>query len=60
MNENYFTLKEISERIKTPILYLRRMVKEDKLIGTKIGKTIKVKESDVCNFIDSCKCKHDR
>lgn len=58
MEDKYYTLEEISVRLKTPILYLRRMVREEKLIAHKIGRNYKVKESDVKKYVDSCRYKH--
>ena len=58
MEDKYYTLEEISVRLKTPILYLRRMVREEKLIAHKIGRNYKVKESDVKKYVDSCRYKN--
>ena len=55
MNENYYTLKEISFRIKTPIPYLRRMINEHKLVASYIGKSYIVSEEDLSKFITNCK-----
>ena len=55
MNDTQYTLKEISEKIKTPVAYLRKMIKEEKLEGRKIGRDYKCTEKDVQKFIDSCK-----
>ncbi len=37
MEINYYTLKEISVMLKTPIHTLRKCIKEKKLIGSKLG-----------------------
>lgn len=60
MEDKYYTLEEISVILKTPILYLRRMVREEKLIAHKIGRNYKVKESDIKKYVDSCRYKNDR
>lgn len=60
MKDNYYTLAEISERIKTPVLYLRKMVREEKLVAHKMGKDYKVKGSDVDKYVESCRYKHDK
>ena len=60
MKEKYYTLAEMSNTIKTPIAYLRKMVKEEKLVAHKMGRNYKVKESDINKYIDSCKYRHDR
>lgn len=58
MDEEYYTLAELSIKLKTPILYLRRMIREEKLVAHKIGRNYKVKESDVKKYVDSCRYKH--
>ena len=51
----YYTLKEISSLIKTPIPYLRRMINEHKLVASYIGKSYIVSEEDLSKFITNCK-----
>lgn len=58
MDEEYYTLAELSIKLKTPILYLRRMVREEKLVAHKMGRNYKVKESDVKKYVDSCRYKN--
>ena len=58
MDDKYYTLDELSVKLKTPILFLRRMVREEKLIAHKIGRNYKVKESDVIKYVDSCRYRH--
>lgn len=60
MNEKYYTLEEIAITLKTPIAYLRRMIREEKLTAHKMGRNYKVKESDVKSYVDSCRYKNDR
>lgn len=60
MDEKYYTLEEIAITLKTPITYLRKMVREEKLIAHKMGRNYKVKESDVKRYVDSCRYKNDR
>ena len=57
MYEKYYTLEEIAITLKTPIAYLRRMVREEKIITHKIERNYKVKESDVKRYVDSCRYK---
>ena len=38
MSDNYYTLKEISLKIKTPVLYLRKMIRQKQLKAHFIGK----------------------
>ena len=49
----YFTTKEISLLLKTPIQYIRKMIREKKIIAYKIGKQYVIKEQDLNNFLDS-------
>lgn len=60
MNENYYTLEEISLKIKTPVAYLRKMVKAHRLIAHLMGRSYKVTESDLQKYIDSCGVKNVR
>ncbi len=60
MKDDYYTLAELSVILKTPILYLRRMVREGKLVAHKMGRDYKVKESDAERYIDSCRYNNDK
>lgn len=60
MDEKYYTLEEISSWIKTPIAYLRRMIKEGKLKAHCMGRTYKVSESEIKEYIESCGVRHVR
>ena len=51
--EYYFTTKEISLLLKTPIQYIRRMIREKKLVAYKVGKQYLIKEQDLINYLDS-------
>ena len=51
----YFTTKEISLLLKTPIQYIRKIIREKKIIAYKIGKQYVVKEQDLNNYLDSVK-----
>ena len=51
----YFTTKEISLLLKTPIQYIRRMIREKKIIAYKIGKQYLIKEQDLNNYLDGVK-----
>lgn len=51
----YFTTKEISLLLKTPIQYIRKMIREQKIIAYKIGKQYVIKEQDLNNYLDSVK-----
>lgn len=49
----YFTTKEISLLLKTPIQYIRKMVRENKLKAYKIGRQYIIKEQDLYTYLDS-------
>ena len=49
----YFTTKEISLLLKTPIQFIRKMIREEKIIAYKIGRQYVVKEQDLNNYLDS-------
>ena len=51
----YFTTKEISLLLKTPIQYIRKMIREQKIIAYKIGRQYVVREQDLNNYLDSVK-----
>ena len=51
----YFTTKEISLLLKTPSQYIRKIIREKKIIAYKIGKQYVVKEQDLNNYLDSVK-----
>ena len=53
--EYNFTTKEISLLLKTPIQYIRKMIREQKIIAYKIGKQYVIKEQDLNNYLDSVK-----
>lgn len=54
MKENYYTLEEISLKIKTPVSYLRKMIKANRLVAHRMGRSYKVTEKDLQKYIDSC------
>lgn len=60
MNNNYYTLKEISCLLKTPIVYLRKLIKEHKLKGHFLGRQYIVSEEDLKTFIQSLGVKNER
>lgn len=53
--KTYYTLKEISSLIKTPIPYLRRMINEHKLLASYIGKSYIVSDEELTKFINNSK-----
>lgn len=56
----YYTLKQVSEMILTPIPYLRKLIKEHKLKGRFIGRQYIVSENDLNIFINSLGVKNER
>ena len=53
MSNKYYTLKQVSELLITPIPYLRRMIKEQKLKAHFIGKQYIVSEEELKQYINS-------
>ena len=53
--EYYFTTKEISLLLKTPIQFIRKMIREKRIIDYKVGRQYIVKEQDLNNYLDSVK-----
>lgn len=56
----YYTLKQVSEMILTPIPYLRKLIKEHKLKGVFIGRQYIVNEKDLNIFINSLGVKNEK
>ena len=56
----YYTLKQISEMLITPIPFLRKLIKEHKLKGAFIGRQYIVSEKDLNIFINSLGVKNER
>lgn len=54
-NTTYYNLKDISILIKTPIPYLRKMIKEHKLIASFICRQYVVSNNDLKIYINNCK-----
>ena len=53
MEEKYYPLLDISNRLITPISYLRRLIKEEKLDGKFIGKKYIVSETALQKYLNS-------
>ena len=51
MNEIYYTLKEISFKLKTPIPYLRYLIKSHQLKAHFIGRQYLIDKEDLKEFI---------
>ena len=59
MKDKYYTLKEISVMLITPIPSLRKLVKEKKLKGCFIGRQYIVREQDLKNFLSKLGVKNE-
>ena len=59
MKDKYYTLKEISVMLITPIPYLRKLIKVKKLKGCFIGRQYIVREQDLKNFISKLGVKNE-
>lgn len=55
----YYTLKQISDMLITPIPYLRKLIQEHKLKGKFIGRQYIVSETDLKLFISSLGVKNE-
>ena len=60
MKDKYYTLKEISVMLITPIPYLRKLIKQNKLKAHFIGRQYIVEETDLKYFINSRGIKNER
>jgi len=56
----YYTLKQVSEMILTPIPYLRKLIKEHKLKGCFIGRKYIISENDLKLFISTLGVKNEK
>ena len=50
--EDLLTVEEISKKCKVPINTVREWIRKNKLVGVKLGKHWRVKESDLESFIE--------
>ena len=53
MEDKYYNLKQVSELLITPIPYLRKLIKEDKLKGHFIGRQYIISQKELKEFIDT-------
>lgn len=51
---DFYTLEELSKKIKIPVITLRKYLRTGKLKGVKIGKHWRVTDEQLKEFIDSC------
>ena len=55
----YFTSKEVSILLKTPVQYIRKMIRENKLKAYKVGRQYIIKEQVLNIYLDSV-CSYDK
>ena len=60
MSNQYYTLKEISCLLKTPIPYLRKMIKDHTLKAHFIGRQYIVSQEDLKKCLDNLGVKNER
>ena len=51
--EYYFTTKEISLLLKTPIQFIRKIKKKKRIVAYKVGRQYIIKEQDLNSYLDS-------
>lgn len=60
MSDKFYTLKDISSLLQTPIPYLRKLIKEHKLKGKFLGRHYIVSDEELKRFINSLGVKNER
>lgn len=55
--DEFLTSKEVSDFLKTPIAYIRKMIKEEQLIAYKVGRQYIVKKSDLEKYLEEVRKK---
>ena len=53
MEDKFYNLKQVSELLITPIPYLRKLIKENKLKGHFLGRQYIISEKELKEFIDT-------
>ena len=53
MEDKFYNLKQVSELLITPIPYLRKLIKEEKLKGHYIGRQYSISEKELKDFINT-------
>ena len=59
MSDKFYTLKDISSLLQTPIPYLRKLIKEHKLKGKFLGRHYIVSDEELKSFINSLGVKNE-
>lgn len=60
MSDKFYTLKDISCLLQTPIPYLRKLIKEHKLKGKFLDRHYIVSDEELKRFINSLRVKIER
>ena len=55
MDDEFYTLEEIAERLKVVYMTVYRWVKSGKLPAYKFGKQYRIKKNDIQKFIENSK-----
>ena len=53
MEDKFYNLKQVSELLITPIPYLRKLIKEEKLKGHFFGRQYIISQKELKEFIDT-------
>ena len=53
MEDRFYNLKQVSELLITPIPYLRKLIKEEKLKGRFLGRQYIISENELKEFINT-------
>ena len=53
MEDKFYNLKQVSELLITPIPYLKKLIKEEKLKGRFIGRQYIISEKELKAFIET-------
>lgn len=59
MSEKFYTLKQVSELLVTPVPYLRFLIKEHKLKAHFLGRQYIIAEEDLKEFINKLGVKNE-
>jgi excisionase family DNA binding protein len=47
----YYTVKEVAEKLRVDHQTVRRWINDNKLMATKVGKGLRIREEDIQEFI---------
>jgi len=49
--EKFYTIKEVADNVKVSVSSVKKWIRDGDLKANKIGGTVRIKESDLINFI---------